>query len=42
MTGKNLRDIAYKNAALIKTTKTSYLSSLGNKLNDPNIGPNKY
>ena len=34
--------VIYKNAALIKSTKTSYLSSLGNKLNDPNIGPKKY
>ena len=39
---KNLRDISYKNAALMKCTKTSNLSSLGNKFNDPNIGPKKY
>ena len=39
---KTLRDISYKNAAVIKGTKTSYLSSLGNTLNDPNIGPKKY
>ena len=39
---KNLRDIEYKTSALIKSTKTSYLSSLRNKLNDPNIGPKKY